>query len=273
MKQDKMPLLIAFLRERADEPLESTEEAKAQELKELYAELDGIYQGGFRHLYFEISQFLESLSPDVYPSLENWLMAIMAYGEENAPHKEQTNGSIKKLYDHVALESLRLDRMEAVKHLSAETNRIHAEMLESAEIANNQVKEVQNNVSHYHEQSIAILGIFSAVVLAFMGGISFSSAVLQNFACVSIFRLVITMALLGFVICNSIFILLRFILHIVYKDGEKGKFRPGIVPVNIILCLILILTVGAYALGMGRTIDDWGRNLYSSTAETASESK
>ena len=271
MQTGKMSLLIEFLTHLSDEPLESTDEATQEELKPLYNELDDIYQGGFRHLYFEISQFLETLSPDVYPSLENWLIALIEYGEGNYPHKASTNGSIKKLYDHIALESLRLDRMEAVKHLSAETNRIHEEMLESAEIAKQQVEKVQSNVSHYHEQSIAILSIFSAVVLAFMGGISFSSAVLQNFGSVSIFRLILTITLLGFVICNTIFILLKFILHIVYKDTSKKSFSSGILAINIILGIILIATVAIYANGKGPVIESWGNTLEDSTSESASQ--
>lgn len=270
MQINKMELLIKFLTNLSDEPIESTDEANEADLKVFYQELDEIYQGGFRHLYFEISQFLEDLSPDVYPSLENWLFALIEYGEETYPNKATTNRSIKKLYDHIALESLRLDRMEAVKHLSAETNRIHKEMLESAEIAKQQVAEAQRNVSNYHEQSIAILGIFSAVVLAFMGGISFSSAVLQNFACVSIFRLILTLTLLGFVICNTIFILLKFILHIVYKDEKKKRFPSGIIFINIALFLILFVTFAVYNNGDGPEIEKWGNNPQYCAAESAS---
>lgn len=148
--------------------------------------------------------------------------------------------------------------MEAVRCFTDETKNLYAATVQSSSDAQNKAMEVQKNVEHYHEQSISILGIFSAVVLAFMGGISFSSSVLANFASVSMFRLIITIVLLGFVVFNALFILLRFVLHIVYSDPTKKKTSRGMIALNIALAVILVGTIGAYIFGAGTTIESWG---------------
>ena len=111
-----------------------------------------------------------------------------------------------------------------------------------------------------HEQSISILSIFSAVVLAFMGGISFSSRMLESMSEVSMFRLAVTILLLGFVLINMVFILLRVILWI---SGTVHRIKDGMWALwatNIIMGVLLSLLIGVYAMGFGASIENWGRS-------------
>ncbi len=66
--------------------------------------------------------------------------------------------------------------------------------------------------------SITTLTIFSAVVLAFSGGITFEAGMLQGMAAASPYRLVFTIALTGFILFNTIFAL----LYMVGKMAEKS---------------------------------------------------
>ncbi len=59
--------------------------------------------------------------------------------------------------------------------------------------------------------SITTLTIFSAVVLAFSGGITFEVGMLQGMASASAYRLVFVIALTGFVLFNTIFALLYLV--------------------------------------------------------------
>lgn len=45
---------------------------------------------------------------------------------------------------------------------------------------NETVKSAKSTVEHAQQNSIAILGIFAAIVLAFTGGLAFSTSVLQS---------------------------------------------------------------------------------------------
>ena len=64
--------------------------------------------------------------------------------------------------------------------------------------------------------------------------------------------------LLGFVVFNALFILLRFVLHIVYSDPTKKKTSRGMIALNIALAVILVGTIGAYIFGAGTTIESRG---------------
>lgn len=226
------------------------------EKEEFYRELEEIYEGEFRHQYSLISSFLEAQSADVYPSLNIWLRALAQYGETR--ETQEIAKKVKKLLDHVELEIIRLDRMKAVRRLAEESREIKKQMEDDAELTEEAVKEVKNNIEKYHEQSVSILSIFSAVVLAFMGGISFSSGVLNSIASASMFRLIITILLLGFVLFNSVFILLRCVMYIIRKK-EAEKFKSGIFWFNAILIGILVAVIVAYNCGFGSKIEEWGQ--------------
>lgn len=221
-----------------------------------YQELEELYAGEFRHQYSLISSFLEAQSADVYPSLNIWLRALAQYGETQ--ETPEIAKKVKKLLDHVELEIIRLDRMKAVRRLAEESREIKKRMEDDAELTEEAVQEVKNNIEKYHEQSVSILSIFSAVVLAFMGGISFSSGILNSIASASMFRLIITILLLGFVLFNSIFILLRYIAYIIRK-GDSVRFKNGIWMFNGALIAILIAVIVAYSTGCGSKIEEWGK--------------
>ena len=92
------------------------------------------------------------------------------------------------------------------------------------------------------KEYITILGIFSSVVLAFVGGITFSSSVLQNIDAVSIYRLLMIIDLLAMVLINSIYILIKFIMHI----NNKGEPLFGIKKVNIAMGIIAFVIIIAW---------------------------
>lgn len=61
------------------------------------------------------------------------------------------------------------------------------------------------------KQYIAILGIFASIVVAFTGGIAFSTSVLENISNSSIFRILFVVVILAGVLINVVFILTHFI--------------------------------------------------------------
>lgn len=256
--QKKMDDLLRILDELLEYPIETSDDITDAELEHYYNEFCTIYCHHFRHWYSLLSGYLEEKTPDVYSYLSNGIRLISDYGKTHHSQKDEVNAGIDKLLDHVDLESIRNDRMQAVQCITTETRNLYAKTAQQTKEAQEKASEVKKSVEHFHEQSISILGIFSAVVLAFMGGISFSSSVLENFAAVSMFRLIITIVLLGFVIFNALFILLRFVLYIVHIDfpGQKTSFH--IKALNIALAVILGITILAYSFGAGNILESWG---------------
>ena len=89
--------------------------------------------------------------------------------------------------------------------------------------------EIHEGQKKMQNEYITILGIFAAIVLAFTGGMSFSSSVLENLHQSSIYRILIVVCVLGFVMINLIWILIDFIRDI-----------------NIVLIVLISLTCIAY---------------------------
>lgn len=259
MPADQMESLLGILADMLlpQNLVETLSDIDDEKVRRYYEQLSQVYADGFRHRYSDISAFLGNNSPDVYSSLDNWLTAVSSYAEENDQDGE-TAPKIIKLLDHIRLEMIRIDRMKAVAQYASQSSLINEQIHAIAQETSDMVTVAEEKVKRFHEQSIAILSIFSAVILAFMGGISFSSGVLGSIAQASMFRLIVTILLLGFVLFNSIFILMRFIAYMLYKK-DSNRFKNGIKWFNGALLTIFLVLVVAYASGAGEYIERWGQ--------------
>ncbi|WP_394967320.1 hypothetical protein [Candidatus Allofournierella merdipullorum] len=259
MPADQMESLLGILADMLlpQNLVETLSDIDDEKVRRYYEQLSQVYADGFRHRYSDISAFLGNNSPDVYSSLDNWLTAVSSYAEENDQDGE-TAPKIIKLLDHIRLEMIRIDRMKAVAQYASQSSLINEQIHAIAQETSDMATVAEEKVKRFHEQSIAILSIFSAVILAFMGGISFSSGVLGSIAQASMFRLIVTILLLGFVLFNSIFILMRFIAYMLYKK-DSNRFKNGIKWFNGALLTIFLVLVVAYASGAGEYIERWGQ--------------
>lgn len=259
MPADQMENLLGVLADMLlpQNLVETLNDIDNEKVRVYYNQLSQIYADGFRHRYSDISAFLGNNSPDVYSSVDNWLTAVSSYAEEHDQGGD-TAQKIIKLLDHIRLEMIRIDRMKAVAQYANQSAVISERIHDVAQETSEMVTAAEEKVKHFHEQSIAILSIFSAVILAFMGGISFSSGVLGSIAQASMFRLIITILLLGFVLFNSIFILMRFIAYMIYKK-DSDRFKNGIKWFNGVLLAIFIGLVAIYCFGGGEYLEQWGR--------------
>lgn len=163
-----------------------------------------------RILYSEISNFVFGLDVPgrgvFATNIEKLLLYVL--DDENTVNEDCKKLTIK-IYDHFQLALCQIENV----------NNIFAESIEEAKV--NLSREIKGVEKEY----ISILGIFAAIVLAFVGGITFSSSVLQNIDSVSIYRLLLVIDLLAFVLINTIFLLVRFIFEINDKDVSNFKIK------------------------------------------------
>ena len=101
------------------------------------------------------------------------------------------------------------------------------------------------------KEYISILGIFAAMVLAFVGGITFSTSVLQNISAVSVFRLLLVVDFLAFVLINVIYILVKFIFTI----NEKNAKLFNIMALNVACSVIAVIIVISWMLNADQIPD------------------
>ena len=145
---------------------------------------------------------------------------------------------IIKIYDHFQLATNQ-------KSLNSSTRDLVGEQIvkgmdaAKSEITKQITKEVKIDTKEIEKQYITILGIFAAVVLAFVGGITFSSSVLQNIDAVSIYRLLAVIDLLAFVLTNTIYILVKFICQI--NNNDVKLFRMKWLNISFLVFGVLVV--------------------------------
>ena len=195
-----------------------------------------------RLLYSEISSYVFAMDMDARGAFATNVEKLMIYAL-NANSEEISEDCCKmivKIYDHFQLALIQTENVKMILGASIEDTKINLK---------NEIKDVE-------KEYISILGIFAAIVLAFVGGITFSSSVLQNIHSVSIFRLLIVIVLLAFVLVNVIWLLVKFIAEINNK-GIK-LFKIGLF--NAACIVMAIVIVVAWALNV-QTVADYLREL------------
>lgn len=224
---------------------------------EVYLELERIYAKDdefedFRHFYSDIFAVLSLIDKD--PSLGNMEilsqnMDIVRQGyrpmNTNAEGKPvNIEKQINKLYDHINLEIARMNYFKETEMRTETELQKVSETLAQVEDNMKRMEDTVEMADDMQKQYITILGIFASIVLAFTGGIAFSTSVLENIASSSIYRTLLIAVVLAFVLTNVIYILTRFVMEIVNKKREKITYPKYMVVLNtiygiFILCILL----------------------------------
>lgn len=114
------------------------------------------------------------------------------------------------------------------------------------------------------KEYIAILGIFAAVVLAFTGGIAFSTSVFNNIAQASFYRTIAMALIIGLVLMNVLFGLFYYINSLV----DKNKRITPLLFSNLIIIILLMVTFIAWNNGWVEKRDNKIRNEQINTETT-----
>lgn len=176
-----------------------------------------------RILYSEISNYIFSLETAKRGVFATNLEKLLLYSlDEKNSVKDDSKKMIVKIYDHFQLALYQIENV----------NNIFANSIEEAK------ENLQKQIKGVEKEYISILGIFASIVLAFVGGITFSTSVLQNISSVSGFRLLLVVDFLAFILINVIYILVKFIFTINEKDAKLFNINT----LNI-SCLVIALII------------------------------
>ena len=242
-------------------------------LKEIYNELEELYcqpntNKRFRHYYSDIFAILVEINKNDNPGNLAILCQNVSILKDNYKKSENADieNEIRKLYDHINLEYARITYAEAGYRQSTSEEAIQnlrgqiTEVKNKIDSTSKEQEEVSQKLETQQKEYITILGIFASIVLAFVGGITFSSSVLENINSGSIYRIVIVALIIGLVFINLIYILIDLIKSInSIKTNKPAAFWFA----NAILIIGILITVFAYkyclfernALTMNETIN------------------
>ncbi len=220
---------------------------------EMLNTLEKAYMSGYRHSYHKISLTIyQNQNMNDY-TLDNMLNNINTLqGKmylENQGKKELFSG-IKKLCDHIQLEIVRInsnkssidevkslisefeDKAEnSIDKLKATTDEqkrgMEKRIAETIVDVEKKTKSAMENTDDIRNnlvgQVVAILGVFAAIVLAFTGGMAFSSSALENINKSSAYRIVIICLIIGFTFFNTITALVLYLDRLVFRITRREK--------------------------------------------------
>ena len=223
----------------------------------------------FRHFYSDILSTLTQIdSDDNEGSLD--VLAVNMQAIKDGYQAVNYDGdklidiskSIIKLFDHTNLEVARINytkqlnnatksdlastkellkkQREEFDNTKSETETIRNTLREETEKSN---KKIEDNQKQMQNEYVTILGIFAAIVLAFTGGMTFSSSVLNNISKASVYRLSLISFIIGLVFFNLIWVLIDFVRDI---NGKTIRKKWLFVVVNIIMVGGIICSCLAY---------------------------
>lgn len=177
-----------------------------------------------RILYSEISNYVFSLEMSKRGIFATNLEKLLLYSlNDDNEISNDIKKIIVKIYDHCQL----------ALHQIENTNNIFANSIEESK------SDLQKQIKGIEKEYISILGIFAAVVLTFVGGITFSTSVLKNISAVSIFRLLLVIDFLAFILINVIYVLVKFI----FKINENNTELFDIKTINIACLCIAVFVI------------------------------
>ena len=242
-----------------------------------FIRLESIYyncdEENFRHFYSDIFSALTLIDGDpALGSLDILAQNIQTIKNGYMPKNKDENGKliniskeIVKLYDHTNLDIARINytktmtndtRSELIKNKllvtqleekvrtsDAAFKELSQKTIEDARQLSGVVQEKQRDMQ---KEYITILGIFASIVLAFTGGMAFSSSILENIDKSSVYRSVLIAFVIGLVFFNLIWLLIDFIRDINGK-GIRKKWLWFLV--NLILIGGILGTYLSYKYG------------------------
>ena len=213
------------------------------------SKLNKVYSNEYRHTYSDIFFKIQQIMSDTLSNndasdtealevlgenlnvLGNRIDELAAQNSDDANYKNTVSG-YKKFSDHIRLEIGRYNFIKSRftgtaadgnsgkatdKHSAIDTERI-LKLERAVDATRPIVAQAQKQLDSLDEKlesnkisSITTLTIFSAVILAFSGGITFESGIFQGMVASTSYRLAFTIALSGFILFNTIFALLYLV--------------------------------------------------------------
>ena len=130
-------------------------------------------------------------------------------------------------------------------------------------------EKINNSERKSTETCMAVLGVFSAIVLAFNGALTLSSAAVEGLSKVSPYRLVLFILLLGFVLINVLFALFYFVNAIIIRNRissnsqDKQLNKNYIIITDVVILVLVGITICAWYFDIVGCRDNYIKEKYS----------
>ena len=217
-QDEQMTQLLEVLDEIKNYAVDELDSAPSSDMVSVFlGKLKSVYDDeSFRHSYSIISSCIGTYQADERDSIPVVLARVvdLALLEDKTDKNVRILGSLQKLLDHIELECLRLNRMDEIRNL-AKVSKNQQEQTETiTKRVNENTRILESKVKGFHEQSITILGIFSAIVVGFMAEISLFNKGLETLTPNNVYALLFYCTVAGIIVFDTLFMLIFFVAKI-----------------------------------------------------------
>lgn len=228
-------------------------------LKQVYT-VDQTGKSAYRHEYSRIFGKMKELkdsNPNCLEILGQNIGLVYEKIQKDPDINEEFFKCCLKLYDHINLEIARMNYVDnitrEIQNSTSKLNQNIKEIKDTSDSITNEIedtkqeaKKLRSKLDKAQQETITILGIFSAVVLAFMGGMSFSSSVLESMYLSNVYKVSFICLLIGLVLVNLIYVLFTFIMHI--NKDRPFKWNRVIIVLDLILIGFMVVDLVGWAI-------------------------
>ncbi len=180
--------------------------------------------GVLRILYSEINMRLMNMTLEERGVFSTNVEKFLSFVLEADEHEIDVVKIALKIYDHTQLVISQMTNISEI--LSPRLDDVKIAMKEEMKII--------------EREYITILGIFAAIMLAFVGSYTFSTSVLNNIGKVSLSSLIIIASLIGTIFYKIISLLLSFLYNI------NGKEHPSSFKVSLKVQYLILFITGLF---------------------------
>lgn len=255
----------------------STNQISDDEISAFVDKFKKIYDQGFRHSYSSLTGIILRINKEEDGAFGCVLDNLSSIKERTGDDKLAK--SLDKLYDHLSLEYIRLDQLnveynQKIASLRHMINHVEREKEQLEDSFSQKISKLEEEANKSKTEVVTILSIFAAIVLTFMGGMSFTSSTFTGIANTSIYRLIGIEIICGLVIFNTISTLVYLISRIVDKKisvkcktdeccctnecwafNKLRKKYPLIFWFNIIMMTLLLVDVFAWCIDASAVVE------------------
>lgn len=217
---------------------------------------NSIYSDDFRHCYSELFTVISKLGKkdtEYINALADNLINIQQYLQDMEPEEkkrrgyhENLNSGLWKLADHINLEIGRYSFMVKNETAVSDTQKQIESLQNQLAVSRQELENAQKKFSSMQIDMVAVLGVFAAIVIAFSGSITYSAGSLSALGKASSSEVLLCISMCGFVVINTIYVLLRTVGIIIDKNIFANKTYIAAINAFLVILMAICIFLLAY---------------------------
>lgn len=212
--------IIEQIKKMSEKPLEK------QDLEDISYELSRLYDNNIRNNYFVLYSAITDISnQDNMEMLDALIVNIdelNTYAKGEFSENEKIIMGFEKLNQYVKLEAKRASfnkaQMLKLGYATEQYEKQRGSLLEMEQRLHEYEEKLKTAESGYINNLLAVLGVFSGIIIAFFGSLEYMTSVFNNIHNVSKYRLIMVTLIIGFIVFNVVSVMFVCLSKILGKD-------------------------------------------------------